>query len=64
MIDLNDIKCALKGNDATDNIVNIFFYSILRGVPKDIWIAPMQLMNTLWVIDVKQWFERILEFMD
>jgi hypothetical protein len=34
MIDLNDIKCALKGNDATNNIMNIFFCYILKGVPK------------------------------
>jgi hypothetical protein len=64
MIDFNNIKCALKGSDATYNIVNIFFRYILKGVPKDTWIAPMQLMNTLWVMDVKQWSERILEFMD
>ncbi len=34
MIDFNDIKCALKGNDATNNIMNIFFCYILKGVPK------------------------------
>ncbi len=31
MIDFNDIKCALKDNDATDNIVNIFFRHIFKG---------------------------------
>jgi len=55
MIDFNNIKCALKDNDAIDNIMNIFFRHILKGVPKDPWIALTQLMNTLWVVDVKQW---------
>jgi hypothetical protein len=54
MIDFNNINCALKDNDAIDNIMNIFFRHILKGVPKDPWIALTQLMNTLWVIDVKQ----------
>jgi len=35
MIDLNDIRCMLKGSDAIDNIVNIFFYHILKGIPED-----------------------------
>jgi hypothetical protein len=64
MINLNNIKCAIKGNDATKNIVNIFFYRIFKGVPRDAWIAPTQLMNTLWEVDVKQWLERIGEFME
>jgi len=64
MIDFNDIKCAIKSSDVTNNIMNIFFYCILKGVPKDTWIAPMQLMNTLCIIDVEQWPKRIGEFMD
>jgi len=32
MIDLNDIKYVLKGSDAINNIVNIFFHHILRDV--------------------------------
>jgi hypothetical protein len=64
MIDLNNIKCAIKGSDVINNIMNLFFCCILKGVPRDMWIAPMQLMNTLCTIDVKQWLERIGEFMD
>jgi len=64
MVDLNDIKCVIDGSDVTDNIMNIFFYRIFKGVPRDMWIAPMQLMNTLWVVDVKQWLERIGKFME
>jgi len=40
MIDLNDIKYVLKGSDAINNIVNIFFHHILKGVWEDTWIAP------------------------
>jgi len=64
MINLNDIKCALKGSDATNNVMNIFFHHILKGVLGDPWNTPMQLMNTIWVVDVKQWLERIGEFME
>jgi hypothetical protein len=64
MIDLNHIKCAINGSDATNNIVNIFFYCIFKRVFGDTWIAPMQLMNILWEVDVKQWLERIKEFME
>jgi hypothetical protein len=32
MIDLNDIKCVLKGSDAINNIMNIFFHHILKDV--------------------------------
>jgi hypothetical protein len=44
----------------------LWTYSLLhlKEVPKDTWIAITQLMNPLWAIDVKQWLERILEFMD
>ncbi len=63
MINLNNVKCAIKDSDVTNNIMNIFFCRIFEGVPRDTWIAPMQLMNTLCTIDVKQWMERIGEFM-
>jgi hypothetical protein len=63
MINLN-IKCVIKGSDATNNIMNIFFYRIFKGVPGYAWIAPKQLMNTLWEVDVKQLLERIGEFLE
>jgi hypothetical protein len=34
MIDLNNIKCAIKGNDVTNNIMNIFFLPHPQGGPK------------------------------
>ncbi len=40
------MKCALKNNDAKDNIVNILFRCILKGVLGDLWIAPTRVMNT------------------
>jgi hypothetical protein len=43
IIDLNNIKCVLKGSDATDNIVNMFLNYILKGLPKYTWITPTQL---------------------
>lgn len=64
MIDLNDIKCVIKGSDVTNNIRNIFFYRIFKGVSRNIWIPPTQLMNTLCTIEVKQWPKRIGKFMD
>jgi hypothetical protein len=63
MINLNNIKYAIKGSDVTNNIMNHYFCCIFKGVPRDTWIAPMQLMNTLCTIDVKQWLERIGKFM-
>jgi hypothetical protein len=54
----------IKNSDARNNIVNIFFHCILIGVPRNTWIAPTKLMNTLWEVDMKKLLEKIGKFME
>lgn len=46
MIDLNDIMWVLKGDSATNNIMNIFLKQTPLQILNNTWITHVNLMNT------------------
>jgi hypothetical protein len=53
LINMNGINYVLKGTNAIDNIMNIFFHCFLQRIPIDMWIMLMNLMNALFIMDLK-----------
>ncbi len=45
VINMNGINYVLKGTNAIDNIMNIFFHCFMEKIPIDMWIMFMNLMN-------------------
>ncbi len=48
IIDLNNIICVLRNDDAINNVINIFKVDPPMSNSKKLWIVPMSLMNMLW----------------